>query len=116
MALFTRGASASIGSDTASPSPVTLYTVPVAKKSVITGVTVANKSSFNLPIDVYVQQGSDVYYIANKVRVAPGESKGLTGPEKIVLTANDVIKADAPRISTNGDSFTVVASIYEDVS
>jgi hypothetical protein len=115
MAFFTRGASAAVGSSTTSPAPVSLYTVPASKKSVITGLTVANTTTFDLPINVWIDSGGTLLYIAKDLRVPPGEAQKLAGPEKMVLLANDVVKADGPQVSAGVPSFTVVVSVYEDV-
>jgi hypothetical protein len=115
MAFFTRGASASVGSSVTSPVPVTLYTVPAAKKSVITGLTVVNTTAFDLPISVWIDSGGTLLYIAKDLRVPPGQAQKLSGPEKMVLLANDLVKADGPEVSTGAPSFTVVVSVYEDV-
>ena len=89
--------------------------MPASKKSVITGLTVVNTTAFDLPIDVWIDSGGTLFYIAKSLRVPPGEPQKLSGPEKMVLLANDIIKADGPEVSTGVPSFTVVVSIYEDV-
>ena len=45
----------------------------------VTGLTVSNVSEFELPVDIFITVGSDNYYIAKGVRIAPGEQKRLTG-------------------------------------
>ena len=50
MASFVQAQSAVIGSDPSSPAPVSVYTVPATKKSVITGIAATNNTGFNLPI------------------------------------------------------------------
>lgn len=115
MAYFTRGASAAVGSPAGAPAPVSIYTVPATKKSVITGLTVVNTTPFELPVSIWVDVSGTRYYIAQDQRVPPGVAQRLTGSEKMVLLAGDIIKADGPQASTGVASFTVVASVYEDV-
>jgi len=115
MATFKRF-QASVGSPSTSPSPETVYTVPATKTSVITGLTVANISDFELPIDIYVTVGTDDYFLAKGLRIGPGEQKRLTGMEKMVLGADDVLKSDAPTVDGGStDTFVVWLSVYEDV-
>jgi len=115
MATFTRGASASIGSPSGAPAPVSIYTVPATKKSVITGLTVANTTPFELPISVWIDNSGTLYYLAKDLRIPPGGSQRLTGSEKMVLLAGDIVKADGPQVTTGAPSFTAVVSVYEDV-
>lgn len=115
MATFTRGASAAVGSPSGAPAPVSVYTVPAAKKSVITGLTVVNTTPFELPVSIWVDASGTAYYIAKDLRVPAGESQRLTGSEKMVLLAGDIVKADGPQAASGTPSFTVVVSVYEDV-
>ena len=116
MATFKRF-QASVGSQQSAPAPTTVYTVPSAKTSVITGLTVSNVSEFELPVDIFITVGSDDYYIAKGVRISPGEQKRLTGMEKMVLGEDDVVKSDAPvdPENTSTKTFVVWLSVYEDV-
>jgi len=115
MATFKRF-QASVGSPSASPSATTVYTVPSSKTSVVTGLTVSNVSDFELPINLFVTIGSDDYYLAKSLRIGPGEQKRLTGMEKMVLGADDILKSDAPTVDGNSvDTFVVWLSVYEDV-
>lgn len=115
MATFKRF-QASVGSPSSAPSPATVYTVPAATTSVVTGLTVANISDFELPIDILVDVGGTDYYLAKQLRLSPGEQKRLTGMEKMVLGAADILKADAPTVDGGSvDTFVVWLSVYEDV-
>lgn len=115
MATFKRF-QASVGSPASSPSATTVYTVPSSKTSVVTGLTVSNVSDFELPINLFVTIGSDDYYLAKSLRIGPGEQKRLTGMEKMVLGADDILKSDAPTVDGNSvDTFVVWLSVYEDV-
>ena len=116
MATFKRF-QASVGSQQSAPAPTTVYTVPSAKTSVITGLTVSNVSEFELPVDIFITVGSDDYYIAKGSSNSPGEQKRLTGMEKMVLGEDDVVKSDAPvdPENTSTKTFVVWLSVYEDV-
>lgn len=115
MATFKRF-QASVGSPSSSPAPETVYTVPATQTSVVTGLTVSNVSEFELPIDIFITVGTDNYYLAKGLRVGPGEQKRLTGMEKMVLGADDIVKSDAPTVDGGTtDTFVVWLSVYEDV-
>ena len=115
MATFKRF-KASVGSPSSSPAPETVYTVPATKTSVVTGLTVSNVSDFDLPVDIFVTVGTDDFYLAKGLRLGPGEQKRLTGMEKMVLEADDVLKSDAPTVDGGTtDTFVVWLSVYEDV-
>ena len=82
----------------------------------VTGLTVSNVSEFELPIDIFITVGTDNYYLAKGLRVGPGEQKRLTGMEKMVLGADDIVKSDAPTVDGGTtDTFVVWLSVYEDV-
>jgi len=115
MATFTRGASASVGSPSSVPAPVSVYTTPALKKSVITGLTVTNTTAFELPVSIWIDSAGTLYYIGKDLRVPAGQSERLTGSEKMVLLAGDIVKADAPQTAPGVPSFSVVVSVYEDV-
>ena len=116
MATFKRY-QASVGSQQSSPAPTTVYTVPASTTSVVTGLTVSNVSDYELPVDEFITVGSDNYYIAKGLRVGPGDQKRLTGMEKMVLGADDIVKSDAPvdPSNTSVKTFVVWLSVYEDV-
>ena len=115
MATFKRF-QASVGSPSSSPAPETVYTVPATQTSVVTGLTVSNVSEFELPIDIFITVGTDNYYLAKGLRVGPGEQKRLTGMEKMVLGADDIVMYDAPTVDGGTtDTFVVWLSVYEDV-
>lgn len=115
MATFKRF-QASVGSPSSAPAPETVYTVPTSQTSVVTGLTVSNVSEFELPIDIFITVGTDNYYLAKGLRVGPGQQKRLTGMEKMVLGADDVVKSDAPTVDGGTtDTFVVWLSVYEDV-
>ena len=115
MATFKRF-QATVGSPSSSPAPTTVYTVPTSKTSVVTGLTVSNISDFELPLDIFVTIGTDDYYLAKGLRIGPGQQQRLTGMEKMVLGADDILKSDAPTVDgCSTDTFVVWLSVYEDV-
>lgn len=115
MATFKRF-QASVGSPSSLPAPETVYTVPATTTSVITGLTVSNVSDYELPIDIFVTVSSTDYYLAKGLRIGPGQQQRLTGMEKMVLGADDVLKSDAPTVDGGStDTFVVWLSVYEDV-
>jgi len=115
MATFKRF-QALVGSPSTSPTPATVYTVPASTTSVVTGLTVSNVSDFELPLDIFVTVGSDNYYLAKGLRIGPGQQQRLTGMEKMVLGADDIVKSDAPTVDGGTvDTFVVWLSVYEDV-
>ena len=97
-----------------SPAPTTVYTVPASKTSVVTGLTVSNISDFELPLDIFVTVGTDDYYLAKGCEWP--WPRRLTGMEKMVLGADDILKSDAPTVDGGStDTFVVWLSVYEDV-
>lgn len=105
-----------VGSPTSAPSPTSVYVVPATLTSVITGLTVANTTAFELPIDVYIRSSSVDYHLVKGLRVPPGQPVKLTGFEKMVIAAGDELLADGPTVDGGvTPSFMVWASVYEDV-
>ena len=55
-------------------------------------------------------------YLAKGLRIGPGQQQRLTGMEKMVLGADDILKSDAPTVDGGStDTFVVWLSVYEDV-
>lgn len=105
-----------VGSPSSAPSATSVYTVPATLTSVITGLTVANTTAFELPIDIYIRSSSVDYYLAKGLRIAPGQSQKLTGFEKMVVASGDDLRADGPTVDGGSTpSFMVWLSVYEDV-
>jgi len=94
----------------------TIYTVPSAKKSVITGLTVCNVTAFELPVSIMLNDGTNDQSFLSAVHVPAGQSIKVTTAEKVVLEAGDTVKGTAPLIDgTGSDTFDVWLSVYEDV-
>lgn len=105
-----------VGSPSSSPAPTSIYIVPASVTSVITGLTVANTTVFELPVDIFIKSSSVDYYLAKGLRVPAGESIKLTGFEKMVIADGDDLQADGPTVDGGATpSFMVWASVYEDV-
>jgi hypothetical protein len=105
--IFYRKASSGIGN-----TAVTLgsYTVGANTKTVVLGLTVANTTGSTISADVYINNGSDNYYL---VKGAPVNSGGalvpIGGDQKLVLQFNDNIKIRSDSLS----SIDAVMSIME---
>ena len=97
------------------------YTTPASKASVIVGISITNKSAFELPMDVWIQRDSTKHYLAKSVYVPAGKAVTLSNAERIVLqsdgTIHDVVNADAPTVDgSSTKTFSCLLSIYEDVN
>lgn len=104
---FYRKASSGVGN-----TAVTLgsYTVGVNTKTVVLGLTVANTSGSTISADVYINNGSDNFYL---VKAAPISAGGalipIGGDQKLVLQFNDNVKIR----SDSATSIDAVMSIME---
>jgi len=105
--IFYRKTSANIGN---TATPVGDYTVGSATKVVVLGLTVANRTGSTVNADVYINNGSDIFYL---VKTAPISAGGalvpIGGDQKLVLQTGDnvVIKSDS------ASSIDAVMSIME---
>ena len=64
------------------------YTTPASKASVIVGISITNKSAFELPMDVWIQRDSTKHYLAKSVYVPAGKAVTLSNAERIVLESD----------------------------
>jgi len=104
---FYRKASSSIGN-----SAVTLgsYTVSANTKTVVLGLTVANITGSTISADVYINNGSDNYYLVKGAPVnAGGALVPIGGDQKLVLQFNDNVKIK----SDSASSIDAIMSIME---
>lgn len=89
-----------------------VYTVPLNKKSILIGCTVANTTGSTLPVEVAViKADSSVVYLAKAARIEGGMSADFLSGKKLVLQANEKIRV----ISKLDDSLDCIVSILEDV-
>jgi hypothetical protein len=93
-------------------SPVTLYTVPAAKKSILIELDVCNTTSTAVTIDVVVYRASVSYYLAKNVMIPNGATLKVVDGQKVVLIANDQLRI----ISSAATSCDALASILEDIA
>ena len=105
--IFYRKVSANVGT---SATTVGSYTVADSTKAVILGLTVSNTTGSAVNADVYINNGSDSYYL---VKTAPISAGGalipIGGDQKLVLQTGDnvVVKSDS------ASSLDVVMSLME---
>ena len=72
-----------------SSGEVTIYTQTAAQSSVVVGLSVSNKTEFDLPCDVWILKGggSTKHYLAKSRRVPAGETVQLIDSgQKLVLS------------------------------
>lgn len=105
--IFYRKVSANVGT---SATTVGSYTVAASTKAVVLGLTVSNTTGSAVNADVYINNGSDSYYL---VKTAPISAGGalipIGGDQKLVLQTGDnvVVKSDS------ASSLDVVMSLME---
>jgi hypothetical protein len=105
--IFYRKASSGVGN-----TAVTLgsYTVGVNTKTVVLGLTVANTSGSTISADVYINNGSDNFYLVKGAPVSAGGALvPIGGDQKLVLQFNDNIKIKSDSVA----SIDAVMSIME---
>lgn len=91
-------------------SAATIYTCPSATQTTVIGMTIANVTSSNITVDVYVTSSATDYYLVKGALVPVGGSLvPVGGDQKVVLEAADVIKV----VSSAASSADVVMSILE---
>lgn len=98
----------------------TIYTVPSATTSVITGLTLCNTTLFELPVSVVLTDNSANPAISRlllrEVYVPAGQSIKVAAAEKAVLEAGDLVQVTAPLIDgVAPHTFHFWLSVYEDV-
>lgn len=72
----------------------TLFTTP-SKKTILIGCNFANKTTYELPISLWVRRGSTNGFIAKDHRVASGQNTDII-KGKLVLDAGDTLMARCP--------------------
>jgi hypothetical protein len=90
-------------------TPVTLLTAVQA--TVVAGCMLANITGSTNSISLYIQNGSEIYYILKGKSVDGGNSFDAITGNKIFLEAGDALKAVA---GTEG-SFDIVVSILDGI-
>ena len=70
--------------------------------------SLTEETGFNLPVQIWVDKGGADLWIAKDVHLQPGAVTNIEGADKMVLAAGDIVKADARRITADGDAFSIV--------
>ena len=104
--VFTNGLQRDIGT-----SPVSIYTTPANKKSIVIELDVCNKINAAIQIDAYITSSSNDFYLVKNAPIPAGGTLQVIAGQKIVLKANEILKV----VSNTATSVDVVASILEDV-
>jgi|TARA_B100001057_G_scaffold480166_1_gene552698 hypothetical protein len=92
-------------------SAVTIYTTPSLKQSIVIECDVCNTTSATITTDVFIDSGGQEYYIVKNAPVPTGGTLQVISNQKIILEANEVLKAK----SNAAASIDVIASVLEDV-
>lgn len=90
-------------------TPVTLTSA--VQPTVIAGCNMANITGSTNSISLYIESGSDIYYIAKSKSVDGGHSYDAITGNKIFLESGDALKAVA---GTDG-AFDIVVSILDGI-
>lgn len=93
-------------------TPVTVYTPPSTKKSIVIEVDIANTSlSTGIMVDVYITRSAVNYYIGRNLPIPVGGSLQVVSGQKIVLLATDTLTV----VSSVASAADAIVSILEDV-
>lgn len=103
---FTNGLQRDIGT-----SPVTIYTTPANKKSIVIELDVCNKINAAIQIDAYITSSGNDFYLVKNAPVPAGGTLQVISGQKIVLKNTEILRV----VSNTAASVDVVASILEDV-
>lgn len=79
--------------------------------TVIAGCMLANVSGSSNSISLYIQNGSDVFYILKGKSVNGGESFDAITGNKIFLEAGDALKA----VAATENAFDIVVSVLDGI-
>jgi hypothetical protein len=93
-------------------TPVTVYTPPATKKSIVIEVDIANTSfTTGITVDVYITKSAVNYYIGKNLPIPMGGSLQVVSGQKIVLMATDTLTV----VSSVAASADIITSILEDI-
>jgi hypothetical protein len=91
-------------------SASTVYTCPAATQTTAIGMTIANVTSSNITVDVYVTVSSVDYYIVKGASVPVGGALvPIGGDQKLVIETGDAVKV----VSSTASSADVNLSVLE---
>jgi hypothetical protein len=104
--VFTNGLVRDVGT-----SPITIYTVPANKKSIIIELDVCNKINAAIQVDAFITSAGQDFFLVKNAPIPVGGTLQVISGQKIVLKSNEVLKI----VSNAVTSVDAVASILEDV-
>lgn len=91
-------------------SAATVFTGPSATQSTVIGMTVANTTTSNITVDVYMTSGGTDYFIVKGATVPVGGALvTIGGDQKVVVEPTDAIKV----VSSAASSADVILSVLE---
>lgn len=91
-------------------SAATCYTGPSSTQSTVIGMTIANTTSSNITVDVYITSSAVDYYIVKGATVPVGGALvPIGGDQKVVIETADVLKC----VSSASSSADVTLSVLE---
>lgn len=90
-------------------TPVTLVDAEVA--TVVSGCSVANRHGSTTSVSLYIENGSEVYYITKNRAIDGGHNFEAISGNKIFLEAGDVLKA----VGATEGSFDIIVSILDGI-
>ena len=91
-------------------SAATIYTGPASTQTTVIGCTVANTTSSNINVDVYITSGGVDYYLVKGALVPVGGALvPVGGDQKVVIETGDVLKVQ----SSASSSADVTMSVLE---
>ncbi len=90
-------------------SATTVFTGPSATQTTAIGMTVANVSSSNITVDVFITSSSVDYYLVKGATVPVGGALvPIGGDQKVVLEATDAIKVQSSAASSADVNLSVL--------
>jgi len=102
MATFSNFKQNSVGT-----SVVTLLTAD--SPTIITGCSIANINGSTTSVSLYVQEASEIYYVAKNRSIDGGHSFEAISGNKLFLKTGDILKA----VSSTDDSFDIIVSVLD---
>lgn len=91
-------------------SAATVYTGPAATQATVIGMTIANTTSSNITVDVYITSSAVDYYIVKGATVPVGGALvPIGGDQKVVIETGDVLKC----VTSASSSADVTLSVLE---
>ena len=86
---------------------VTLLTAD--SPTIVSGCSIANRHGSSTSVSLYVQEGSEIYYVAKDRSIDGGHSFEAISGNKLFLKTGDILKA----IGASDDSFDIIVSVLD---